>query len=534
MRSFLLSIVLLTSVFNVTFSQNDGSLDLTFGIQGGCYNPVSSGIASTIVLDNDAIIYAAYTGTGSLDGNGDYTTITGNLTKLDPNGIVDQSFGNQGFTDFNPGFSFGPSDIGVMDDGSIMGVGYNLYNNTGGSIFKVTANGVMDANFGTNGFLTPTFATSDTLLPALVLIEHDNQNRMIIGGFMTYPTSGGLKAFLMRIDSDGNIDHSFGNAGYFLLPFTSSRISEIIALPDGIIVCGSEIIGTGSASIFSTFTLKINTSGVLDASFGDGGIFQLAPGSSNRCTDGALMPDGRIALSYFFPVGSLFNSGISMVNANGTSDQNYGTNASVILPVPSTTATIIDDIVPLPDGSIIGVGYSVNSLNQATGQDLTVFKTNPQGLPDNTFGNQSTIIETFASGNDNYSKVNLQSNNNIIVSGSWAFSFPSSPIGNGWSSTICRRSSGYSDPTSTLNDKYSSITEIYPNPVSAKSGLINLPVSDVPRTISLTDLSGRLIFKQSLIKGSNQVQLPTELPIGIYFIQQESQDQTSTSKLIIK
>jgi uncharacterized delta-60 repeat protein len=175
-----------------TIMANTGDLDQTFG---------NGGLIITAGKTNRAI---AKQPDGKLLVGGTYTNSMGNIEfsiiRYNPDGSVDNSFGNgEVHTDFNGAQNFITS-IAVAPNGKIVVAGYHTQplSYTGVLIIaRYNPDGSLDNSFNGNGRLIADFASS----PINVAIQSDNK---IVG--LSYNQ-------LIRINADGTLDQSFGVAG---------------------------------------------------------------------------------------------------------------------------------------------------------------------------------------------------------------------------------------------------------------------------------------------------------------------------------
>lgn len=251
---------------------NQGTIDTTFGVNGKF--TIGFGIddfCNSIAIQTDnKIILGGYSSTwDGFNVNSIFTQIS--LIRLLNNGKVDSTFGTNGKFEFdlNP-IDCGAVAIALQSDGKIIAVG--KYNN-GSSIqimaIRITTNGLLDLNFGTNGiFITQI----DTLLQddetTCCVIQPDNK---ILIGFCTndQPTLG--KVFgLIRLTNNGFIDTSFGGYGYIKtdIPLLPNDYPTSVKVQNG----GKILLaGTTKNSKIMAICRYLND-GTLDNSFGNSGI----------------------------------------------------------------------------------------------------------------------------------------------------------------------------------------------------------------------------------------------------------------------
>ncbi|HEX7926321.1 MAG TPA: hypothetical protein VF678_01945, partial [bacterium] len=77
-----------------------------------------------------------------------------------------------------------------------------------GNLIRLTANGALDTNFGTNGLVSiqNVNGTGDDVVTGIV---QDAQGRLIVTGYSGLPTD----VFVARFSANGTIDPAFGVAG---------------------------------------------------------------------------------------------------------------------------------------------------------------------------------------------------------------------------------------------------------------------------------------------------------------------------------
>lgn len=255
----------------------DGSPDVSFGANG--FVTWASGSMTNqsidIEIQNDGKILVLGTTT-------DNATILGRLTAA---GALDASFGGgDGILTIETGKSNDwYRDMVLLADGNILLCG--TYDEAGSGrllLIRLTANGSLDAAFGTGGIATP---------PAAVLFA--NRMSILSNGFILLCGAAGSSyddVFLARFSPNGILDTSFGGgAGYMTTSLYSSGLEipvELKILPDEkVIIAGV------------TFVAKFTSSGVLDASFGTGGFTAIYGDSDTYISSMRIQDDGKIVLA---------------------------------------------------------------------------------------------------------------------------------------------------------------------------------------------------------------------------------------------
>ncbi len=189
-----------------------GTLDPRFGT-GGTVTTIFTGAGSPVMLP----IGAAQQASGDIvvlsqfDLVEDEGTQIG-LTRYTAAGHLDTTFGTQGSTITNfSSFTFDPFAFALEPNGKILVAGFV----SGGANFglaQFTANGVLDTTFGTDGVAA---AVTGADFPNAFLLQPNGQ--ILMGGFK----DGGKKSpgslSLVRFNSNGALDPTFGTAGIALV-----------------------------------------------------------------------------------------------------------------------------------------------------------------------------------------------------------------------------------------------------------------------------------------------------------------------------
>jgi uncharacterized delta-60 repeat protein len=315
----------------------NGSIDNTFGTGGRTVTPVCSGTdrGQCVLLQPDGKIILTGYSTG-----GQYPAMT--TVRYLTNGTIDTTFGTQGIVITNlPGN--GPSyawTAALQTDGKIVVGGIGPTPPYGElALVRYNSSGTLDMSFGTNGMLTTDMSGSNNYNTAFgIQLQPDGK---IVASAYVYDGTR-YKFGVARFNTDGSLDNSFGTNGKVISTIGFDDVANGIALQqDGkIIVCGY----TWRPGYTDTdITLvRYNTDGTLDTSFGNAGVV-IDPDSLNygylRVV--TIQPDGKIigAGQYGIPgandflavrfntdgsFDTTFNStGKAIDDINGTNDQDY-------------------------------------------------------------------------------------------------------------------------------------------------------------------------------------------------------------------
>lgn len=416
---------------------NAGDLDLSFGNGGSVLTSPQSDPSETspdfgnaVQIQSDGGIVVA----GSAAGN-DF-----GLIRLLPSGALDSSFGTGGrvVTDFFGNPSDSAADLAVQIDGKIIAVGLanagsfrpnrSIYNNDFG-VVRYLPNGTLDPTFGPagNGKVNTDISTYSSTdgnnhrdEASAVALQGDGS--VVVGGYSVSGTTG-QDATLVRYDTSGNLDSTFGIGGKVVTAVGpgDDRIHDLTLLPDGrILVMGSVVDGT---SHYSLFLAQYQANGQLDTTFGTAGtgisIISASPSLSLGGYGLALQPDGRILVAGLVdPLGgasvsSQADLAVVRLTSNGTLDTSFG--GSGIVTLNRGNLDMARGIALQGDGSVVvgGVSRSTSGAN-----DSLVARFLPDGSLDPSFGNGGVTVSSFSSGlHDEFNGLALQSDGSIVAVG---------------------------------------------------------------------------------------------------------------------
>lgn len=330
-------------------------------------------------------------------------TVSTNTTyaiSLDPtfgiNGKVITSYGHESYI----------SKIHMQKDGKIISVGgASNGNNLDWAITRYNSNGSADQNFGINGKVKKDFGGGD----ALSSIKTQTDGKIIVGGY-THSTSN-FQWTLARFNSNGQIDSNFGNNGViFTFIGIHSVLNDIVMQSDEKIVAVGYRQNQGQDDVV---IVRYNSDGSLDTTFGNGGIVITPIGTFNdRGNSIALQSDGKIFVFGDFDAGGHDNVFLARYNTNGTLDTSFGSGGKIIDNYEYHNGA--RGVAIQADGKIVVTG-STNNYNSPA--DTYVARYNPNGSPDNTFGTNGKFIKSFTNGIDTSNSIILQTDGKIIIGG---------------------------------------------------------------------------------------------------------------------
>ena len=319
----------------------DGDLDPGFGLDGIAYLTPDLVDAqelqpfASVVLPDGKILFG-----GSLDApttvpfEQEYRVM---LARFNADGTVDTTFGNStipGVVKLDnlvpPNRMEGIESMQVLDDGSIVATGTSLVNSPlQGFVIKMDSGGTLDASFGSGGLvLVPA-----TQLHALVV---DSQGRIVVAG--EHIAAGVYTANVLRFNANGTPDMDFGSSGIAAIEWdgagNSGYLSDMLLAADDSVIVGGEysVYGDGLGGDFAI--AKLDATGTLDATFGDSGqrVFHDPADDSmiNAILRLAATPDGGIGFAGYYYI--IDNSATALIlghlAADGSTDMAFGDAAT--------------------------------------------------------------------------------------------------------------------------------------------------------------------------------------------------------------
>jgi uncharacterized delta-60 repeat protein len=379
----------------------DGNLDLSFGTNGKVttdfLNNGDFGRALAIQNDGKIIVVGE-----TYKDKGDF-----GLVRYDRAGSPDASFGNGGkvITGF-PNQHDSAFAVAVQPDGKIIVAGSTQGDDFFSADFALArydSLGNLDTSFGVGGKVTTDFFGNGDLARAIAL---QNDGKIVVSGITTHSSAEGANFALVRYNSNGSLDTSFGGGGKVSTDFSfSGDNAHAMALQsDGKIILG------GQSSL--NFALaRYQNNGSLDSSFGTGGkvTTDFLPGFGNA-TAIALYGDGRIAVAGYT---GFYNFALARYHSNGNLDSSFGTGGKVISNF-SGGSDYAFAIHVQRDGKIIAAGESAAP---RAFSDFALARYDSAGNLDQSFGMAGIQTVDFAGSSESIHAVALQSDGKLVVAG---------------------------------------------------------------------------------------------------------------------
>lgn len=288
----------------------------------------------------------------------------------------------------------------------------------------LSQSGIPDISFGNGGKVTTGFGTNNNSKANAVAVQPDG--KIIVGGAAYTANTANTwqkdsdNITLVRYNTDGSIDTSFGNNGsvmtdlykYYNNNTRSGTVYAIKVQPDGkILIHGAAISDTGSEAII----MRYNSNGSIDYTFGTSGKVTCNSGPVDSGNTLILQPDGKIVvlgIQWTQPRANVWNTQfvVERYNDNGSKDTAFGTDGRVVTIFGSGGYDMPEAIALQPDGKIVAVGFSTST--------IAIARYTANGALDTTFDGDGKLTTSFGTGsNSSANFVTIRTDGKILVAG---------------------------------------------------------------------------------------------------------------------
>lgn len=257
------------------WAQPAGSLDVSFGNAGRVVTSFSTLIeeakAAALQPDGKIVIggYVQFTTTGK-----DFL-----VARYLENGSLDNDFGDNGKTIID--VQLGSDDVVhslVLDaQGRIIVAGSSDDGvNKNAAMIRLNANGIIDASFGNNGIVLTDFVSGQQD-EVKVIKQHVLSGKLILGG-QSASTSNIALPIIARYNENGTLDSTFNATGILAPTVSAGDLQRSIMVEDLEVAANGKISAAGwrklvSTSISSEFwTCRVLSNGTLDNTFSSDGV----------------------------------------------------------------------------------------------------------------------------------------------------------------------------------------------------------------------------------------------------------------------
>jgi uncharacterized delta-60 repeat protein len=315
------------------------------------------------------------------------------LTRLLDDGSIDQSFGTNGVTVFDPTtIGFPPTGTlqcgaGVQSSGKFVVAGSDGINtDLDPFVARFTVDGALDPAFTARRI--DTSASNDYVQ----FVAVGPSDEIVLAGAKDTATNQD-DALIIRMLSDGTPDVGFGSSGR--VTFNKSPMDSALAVsvqPDG------EILAAIDSTTVSpgTFLVRYKLQGLQDMSFGVNGIAALPGGSAAPILQPMGLTTGPAGLIRAWgTTGGNGTMAVWQLLLSGGADTSFGALGAYAASGSSTKPG--DNVQALqvePDGSLLAAGFWLQ-VTPTIAQENLLLHLSAAGVPDPSFGNNGVLREAI-------------------------------------------------------------------------------------------------------------------------------------------
>ena len=302
--------------------------------------------------------------------------------------------------------------------------------NAGGSAMAQTcvpaslAPGSLDTCFGSNGKVTTSLNNgTGSSWASDIAIQTDGKIVIAATSNSSSTNTAGRDFYVLRYNSDGLIDSSFGSGGVARIAFTKNSDDEnpqaLAIQSDGkIIVAGYAPI---KGNTYGFAVARLTSNGSLDTSFGSGGkvFFNFQNNVSALARGVTIQANGYIVVAGE----SKTSFALARLTPSGAFDPGFNGTGKVTVSTANTTAgaggAYDVTIQQVSVNQIIQEKIVAAGIRPSAGvdRDIAVLRFNPNGSLDSSFGTGGKVFTNFTGYSDQAKAVAIDANNNIVVAG---------------------------------------------------------------------------------------------------------------------
>lgn len=496
----------------LTYAQRvAGELDPTFG---------DNGIVQTIIAPNqsweadmirgllelsDGKIFAVGTATYSGHKKAAYVM-------YNEDGSIDTTFGNNGIIILTPDgedsyYQNYASSAVELPDGSIISCGHVYYSqvDTSRPFLVKFKDGQLDTSFGNNGIA---LGYQQYNLGEKMVLQEDG--KIVVSGYLNDNIAA------VRFNADGSMDTTFGVNGYAEIIIEGAEnfsfAKDIALQKDGKILLGSYYDNSGN---WKWVVVRLNTDGTLDSTFGEGGMVKMSVGYGHDFVLGIdVQEDGKIVVGGHSwdandPV-LRYSLAIARLNEDGSVDTSYGNNGVFRKGFIAEGCSYLTGLEVAPNGKVYAsFSAQENIPGYSFKYDIGVVSLNEDGTLNDAFGGQGYVITDLNQQEDHSQCMALQKDGKILQ-GAMSFREDGTPF------VIVRYITDIDDSSDINAEQLQEKSFIvYPNPVKdvlniALEGNFKVQIFDMSGRQILTSNNSRTVNVNGIAAGSYIVKITVD------------------------
>lgn len=328
----------------------DGSLDMDFADNGHFYYEAAiDGTSYTMVAQQQAdgkIILGGYIFTNTFVG--DVAVLRLNL-----DGSLDESFGDNGLARIDSGGDDILADLKILEDGKILITGYT---DDDFMLVRLNENGDIDTSFGTSSGWSHT-AFENYAFSYAQSLTIDAEENILVAGFAI---GDSYEMVLVRYDSNGIIDSSFGVSGARIFNIEDNLdfgIGVMVQSDGKIVLAGHVNIPFQPITRYDIMTIRMNHDGSVDTSYGENGYARtVIMEAANYVSHALMQEDDKVVIFGNITTGDYEYLGVTLrLNTDGSLDPTFGSGGYSIIESTDVTIKINGGSIG-PNGEIVSGG----------------------------------------------------------------------------------------------------------------------------------------------------------------------------------
>ena len=343
--------------------------------------------------------------------------------RYNPNGTIDQTFGNHGFA--RVGFGFLSLDEAFaaarQADGKILIGGFTSASLGGSAAFalaRLRTDGTPDPAFGSGGMVQTDLGGDDWILALKV----QSDGKILAAGWTG--SLGSHDFALVHYNTNNTLDTKFGTGGKIVTDFSGhdDRPGAIAVQSDGkILIAGLSATTSAPTSPSQIALVRYTPAGKLDTTFGTGGKLLLTLGIRSGATAVAVLAGGKILVG-----GGIFQANghgndflLVRLNPTGTLDKTFGTAGKVVTDFGGAVSNTDDiaSIAVLTNGKILAAGEVKATTTGSGDGQFGLARYTASGQLDTTFGTAGKITTQLGSKGSRCTSMAVQANGRIVAVG---------------------------------------------------------------------------------------------------------------------
>ncbi|MFC1762543.1 delta-60 repeat domain-containing protein [Planctomycetota bacterium] len=335
--------------------------------------------------------------------------------RYDLNGNLDTSFGVEGVYIYDGGMGDDTGmAIAIQSDGKMIAAG-TVSHGTDSDVLviRLDVNGIPDTDFGSDGMFIYSGGNGSD---GAVDLQIQGDDSIVIAGYRHNGTDSDM--LVIRLTKEGLLDTTFNTVGSVALDGGMGHdhgLRLALQLDQNIVVTG----GSNNGSDYDILVARLDAFGLLDQTFGNNGMVRLDGGDYDRGYGLDLDSLGRILVTGIRaqPDKELTDYDIPVfrLDPNGILDTSFGDNGMALYDGGSREECY--DLVVQKDDSILMAGHSGHSDMGTSDWDLVVLKYDPNGLLDTTFGVEGVYSYDPTANTEWGYGLALQTDGKIVIAG---------------------------------------------------------------------------------------------------------------------